>query len=193
MFIDHITLMLVNMASGLLLLGLFVLLGLPAPNRTPWAPAFAIVGLVAFVTGLHMTLTWPLPKLEQADLRWANVAYGEMSVLLGALFLAAALATGLGWHLLPVAIYGASAGVVAIVVGLRIGMLRLSASPEITTLGYLLAGIGGVLFMLAVLIPRHKGLRVFTAVDLFLAAALWCFTGLMAYWAHLARFSGKGS
>lgn len=189
MFIDYITLMLVNMAAGLLLLGLFVLVGLKEPNRTPWSPAFGMVGLVALATGLHMTLTWPLPKLETWNAMWANIAYGELTVLFGVLFLAAALATAKGWHLLPTAIYGLSAGVVAIAVGLRIGGLGLTNAPTVSAVGFFLTGLGGILLVPVVLMPRSLSVRLLVAIDLFAAAGLWCFSGLMGYWSHLAKFS----
>jgi len=188
MAINYIALMLVNMAAGLLLLGLFVLVGLREPNRTPWSPAFAMVGAVAVATGLHMTLAWPFP----GQAAWVNCAYGELTVLLGAMFLGAALATAKGWHLLPVAIYGLSAGVIALVVGLRIGDLGLTKEPTVAAVGFMLTGLGGVLMVLAVLMPRSVAVRLLVALDLFAAAALWCFTGVMAYWGHIARFAGKG-
>ena len=60
MFIDYITLMLINMAAGLVMLAFYVYLDLDRPNNQRWAPGFAMVGVVALITGLHMTFTWPL-------------------------------------------------------------------------------------------------------------------------------------
>ena len=46
-------------------------------NRTiafeGWALAFGIVGLILFVTGLHMTLTWPLARLSTYSWRLRSV------------------------------------------------------------------------------------------------------------------------
>ena len=47
------------------------------------APVFGICGLVATIAGFAMTFTSPIPKPF-------SMAYGEMSVLLGVLFLGAA-------------------------------------------------------------------------------------------------------
>ena len=169
MFIDYIPLLLVNMAAGLVLLAVFMLRGLDSSSHR-WAPAFAIVGLVALVAGLHMTLTWPIPKLEKADLRWANAAYGEMSVLLGVLFLGGALALGKGWSLAPVGAYALVASAAAVVVGVRIFSAHLSAAPTPTAIGFLLTAGGGVLTALA--LTRLGGLfsRVVAALVLLAAA-----------------------
>ena len=61
MFIDYITLMLINMVAGLVLLADFVYRGLDGANPKRWIPGFGLVGAIALVTGLHMTLTWPVP------------------------------------------------------------------------------------------------------------------------------------
>ena len=102
MFKDYIALMLANMTGGLAVLALYFIRGAGKEDRRAWCPAFAAPGLVALLTGLHLTLTWPLPKLEHMNLAWANGAYGDTSVLLGVLFLAGALALGKGWSLGPV-------------------------------------------------------------------------------------------
>lgn len=48
-----------------------------------WAISLLVLGLVLFPTGLHMTLTWPLAPMGSAD----NIAFGEPSLVLGALCL----------------------------------------------------------------------------------------------------------
>jgi putative membrane protein len=182
MFIDYVTLMLINMTGGFVLLALYFLVGLPHERHGPWAPAFGVVGLVALITGVHMTLAWPLP-------RWANVAFGEMTILLGALFLAAALSLAKGWHLLPVTVYAFVAGVVAIVIGARIINLDLTGTPTLAGIGFILSGLGGVLSVPVVLLRRHAWQRGVAAVVLLAAAGIWAYMGLTAYWDHLAAFS----
>ncbi len=59
-FIDYVTLLLVNMVAGYALLAAYVWIGLDDPLNKRWAPGFAIVGLIALVFGAHMTITWPL-------------------------------------------------------------------------------------------------------------------------------------
>ena len=84
MFIDYLTLMLVNMTIGLVVLAWFLLRGIQREDNKAWAAPFAGVGLIASVTGFTMTLTWPLPP---AKLAVYNMAFGEMTVLFGVLFL----------------------------------------------------------------------------------------------------------
>lgn len=189
MFTDYIPLMLVNMAAGLVILAAFFWKAFGGPNERSWAPALAMVGLVAFATGCHMTLTWPVPKLEEINLAWANVAFGEMTVLFGALFLAAGLAVGKGWRLHGVGIFALIAGAAAVVVGVRIGDLGLSRTPQLTMVGFILTGAAGPLALLIILAPRVRALRVIAALGLLASAAIWLYIGLPAYWSHLERFS----
>ena len=57
MFINYITLMLINMVAGLVLLADFVYRGLDGANLKRWIPGFGLVGAIALVTGLHMMWT----------------------------------------------------------------------------------------------------------------------------------------
>ena len=191
MFIDYITLLLANMSAGLFVLALYLLFGAGKEDQRAWAAPFAMAGLVAFVVGLHMTLTWPIPKLVKADLRWANIAYGEMSVLLGVLLLGGALALAKGWSLAPVGAYAMIASLAAAVIGIRILSLELTTSPALTTIGFTLTAGGGALTALAV--TRWAGLfsRVIAALFLLAAAGIWALTAGMAYWAHIGQFADK--
>jgi putative membrane protein len=138
---------------------------------------------VALLTGLHMTFTWPLPGPF-------NMAFGEMSVLFGAAYLAAAVAVGLGWSLVGVAVYGAIGGLGAVVVGIRIlhlhliSHIHLTAMPALTAAGYILVGISALLVLGALASKAAKGLRILAAVLLFLSAGLWGFNAYGAYWMH---------
>ncbi len=51
-----------------------------------WAIAFAVPGFILAVTGIHMTLTWPMAKYFPFD----NIIFGEPSFGFGVLLLAAA-------------------------------------------------------------------------------------------------------
>jgi len=190
MFIDYITLLLANMAGGLFVLALYLVLGAGREDRRAWSAAFVMPGLVAFVVGLHMTLTWPIPKLEQVDLRWANIAYGEMSVMLGVLFLGGALALAKGWSMAPIGAYALIASLAGALIGIRIFSLELTTSPALTTIGFALTAGGGVLTALA--LTRLAGLfsRVMAALFLLSAAGVWAFIAGMAYWAHIGQFGG---
>ena len=50
-----------------------------------WSLAFAVPGVILFLTGLHMTLTWPLALLP-----FDNIIFGETSLGFGVLLVAAA-------------------------------------------------------------------------------------------------------
>ncbi|KAB8330051.1 DUF981 family protein [Scytonema tolypothrichoides VB-61278] len=60
MFINYITLMLINLVAGLVLLAGYVYFGLDHANQKRWIPGFGMTGAIALVTGLHMIFTWPV-------------------------------------------------------------------------------------------------------------------------------------
>ncbi len=190
MFTDYIALLLANMTAGLFVLALYLVFGACKEDRRAWAAPFAMAGLVAFVVGLHMALTWPIPKLDKMDLRWANVAYGEMSVLLGVLFLGGALSLGKGWSLAPLGAYALVASAAAGVVGAAILGLGLSNAPTVTAIGFFLTAGAGVLTALALTGLGGLFSRVVAGLVLLAAAGTWALTAGMAYWGHLAKFSG---
>jgi putative membrane protein len=178
---DYLTLMLVNMSAGLLVLAAFWVWGLAAPSPRPWAAGLAIAGLVALLGGLNMVFTWPF----RDKLAFANIAFGEMSVLFGAVLLGAALAVAMHWHLQAVSIFALVAGAAAIVVGIRIEASHLTMMPALTCLGYVLTGAVGVLSVPVVKWPT-KGLRILVGLLSLAASAIWAFNGLGGYWMHLA-------
>lgn len=188
MLIDYLTLMLVSMTAGLLVLAYYVYRGIDHEHPQRWVPGFAMAGFIALVTGLHMIFNWPLPGSY-------NIAYGEMSVLFGTLFLGAALALGKGWEMPTVAIYAFFAGLAAVVVGARVINLGLTKSPLVSGIGFILTGLGGVFAWLCCLakpflsLESHRLLRMIGALVLIGAALIWALTGYMAYWDHLASFS----
>jgi len=185
MFIDYLTLLLVNMAAGLVILAGFFLRGLSSPNPRPWAAPLAMVGAVAFLVGLHMTLTWPIT----GDLRFANVAFGETSVMLGVLLLGAALVVAKGWDLLPLSIYAVVAGVAAIVLGVTIYLLKLTQSPALATAGFVLSGLAGVAAPVVLLLRKQAKVRALMALVLLAAAGIWAFIGYGAYYMHVEGYT----
>jgi putative membrane protein len=179
MMIDYLTLMLINMAAGLFLLGCFVWRDLyTSEDVGRWVPAFAICGLVAAIGGFAITFTWPLPKPY-------NSAYGEMSVLFGVLLLGLALALAKRWELLPLAIYAVFAGAAAMLLGVRIIELGLTTHPILSGVGFILSGICGIFSPLVVWQSDKKGLRIIGSLVLFAASAIWAWTGYSAYWTHM--------
>ena len=178
-FIDYVTLMLINMAGGLATLALFLWKDPEGEDRKMWAPAFGISGLVAVVCGFAMVFTWPLPKPY-------NIPFGEMSVFLGILFLGASWAVAKGWNLLPLGIYSFFAGIAAVLLGIRIIDLSLTQSPALAGAGFILTGLSGVLAGLVLrLHNKIKWLRIIGATVLLIAAAIWALIGYMAYWMHM--------
>ena len=125
-----------------------------------------------------MTFTSPIPKPF-------SMAYGEMSVLLGVLFLGAAWALTRGWSLLPLSIYAFFAGGAAIVIGVRFIDLSLTPMPLLPGAGFILTGLGGV--GAGIVLWKHdaKALRLAGVLVMLAAAGIWAFTAVMAYWTHM--------
>jgi putative membrane protein len=178
-FTDYLTLMLVNMVGAFAVLGSFVGWGIVSEGRKCWAPAFAAPGLVAIVTGFVLTFTAPLPKPY-------NMPFGEMTVFLGVLFLAASWGIAADMKRWPIAIYAVVAGLAAILIGVRIIHLRLTAAPVISGVGFILSGLAGVLAPVYIGLHQSRPMRILAALYLYAVAALWALTGYMAYWMHLA-------
>ncbi len=177
-FIDYVTLLLINMAAGLVVLAFFLWWGLGREDRKDWAPAFGIVGLVATVAGFAMTFTWPIPAPY-------SMAYGEMSVLLGVLFLGAAWALARGGSLLPLGIYAFFPGATAVVLGVRTIDLSLTSAPVLSGAGFIVTGLGGLFAAVTLRQQDRKFLRVVGGLVMLAAAALWIPTIGVAYWSHM--------
>jgi len=181
-FIDYITLLLINMTAGFVLLSAFLVLGLNQPDKRSWAPAFLMVGLVAVLFGGHMTTSWPV-------IGPYNSAYGEMSVLFGVIFVGAAIAMALGWELTWVAVYALVAGSAAVLVGVRFATLGLTLTPMITAVGFILSGLGGVFAAPTLLwFGKSAPFRYLAALVLLAAAGIWGLTAALGYWDHMDRF-----
>ena len=182
MYIDYLTLMLVNMVAGLVLLAAWIFLDAGTPNERRWVPALGMAGFLALATGLHMIFTWPLPGSF-------NILYGEMSVFFGLLLVGLAFVLAFGMDLLPVAIYAEFVGLASVLIGVQVLNLGLSKSPALTGAGFIWMGIIG---LGAVPMLRLRGLqafRVFGSVGLLIGAVLWGVTGYSAYWHHAAPFA----
>jgi putative membrane protein len=182
-FIDYVTLLLINMVAGYLLLAAYVWRGLDDPLNRRWAAGFAIVGLIALVFGAHMTVTWPLPGAY-------NSAWGEMSVLYGAIFLGAALAIAEGWSLVSVAVFAFAAGGAAMLLGVRILDRGMTAQPTLSGIGFILSGLAGVMAAPTLLYLRsNRPYRMLAALVLLATAGIWALTAFGAYWTHMEGFA----
>ncbi len=183
MFIDYLTLIMINMVAGTVLLAYYMWKGLDENDQRPYAAAFGGVGLLALILGLMLNLTWPLPGSY-------NIAFGETTTLFGVVFLMAAFALSQGWNLVPVSIYAFFAGVDALLVGARILSLGLTKEPMFSAVGFILAGLGGVFaapfFMF---FRQNKAFRTLAILVLLATAAIWAFTFYGSLWGHLESFA----
>ena len=181
MFIDFLTLMLVNLVISLVLFALFM--GrLIDKEPKKMIPGFLLTGFIALATGFRMIFTWPLPGPY-------NFPYGEMTVFYGGLFFMAGLAILWGWDLITIGIYSFFAGIAAIIIGVRIVDLKLTNEPALAAAGFILTGISAVLTLPALYFKKARVLRLVLSVILLVSAALWAFTGYAAYWQHFDAFA----
>lgn len=182
MFIDYVTLMLINLAAGLTLLAGYVYWGLGSSNQRCWIPGFGVVGVIALATGLHMTFTWPIPGSF-------NIAFGETTVLFGMLFVATSSTLAMGWELMTLGVYGFFAGLVSLLIGLRFINLELTPIAVPAGIGFILVGLGGMCSALTLSLKENRFLRMVGAIVLVVTALIFGFIGLSSYWTHLANFS----
>ena len=183
MFVDYLTVLMINLAAGTALLAYFVLKGIPSDDNKAFAAGFGVVGLIAFLGGGHMALNWPLPGSY-------NIGFGESTLLFGAVFLGASYALAKGWDLLPISIYAFFAGVEAVLVGLRIIDLGLTKSPLISGIGFILAGIGGIAAAPGLnLLKKNQTFRYIAAGVLVIVSLFWAYTFYASLWGHLESFT----
>jgi len=183
MFVDFLSLLLLNMVAGYVLLSLYVYRGLDDPLNRRWTAGFLMVGLVAFLFGGYITVTWPLPGPY-------NSIFGEMTVMFGVIFLGAAAAIANGWSLLPVTVVAFFAGAAAAVSGARIIDLKLTNAPVLSGVGFILSGLAGVFSAPTLYYLRgNRSFRVIAALWLLTAAACWALVVYVEYWMHPPIFS----
>ena len=183
MFIDFLTLVMVNLVAGSVLLAYYLWKGMDQKDQRPYAAGFFITGLVGLVTGLQLSFTWPLPGSF-------NVGYGDAAALFGAVYLATSIALWQGWDLVPVSIYSFFAGIDAIIVGFSLYANKLGQEPFVAAVGFILAGLGGVFaFPFLQWFKGNQAVRWIAIIVLLLTAAIWGFTFYSALWAHMTAFA----
>ena len=180
MFIDYLPVMIVNLVAGFVMFAVYLIFFFEKDQKK-MAPGFLMTGFVSTVTGLHLSLTWPLPGSN-------NIPIGELSILFGVLFLAAGIAVLRDWDLLTVSIYAFFAGLAAMVVGVRYVSLGMSKNPLLSGVGFFLPGAAAVLTLPVYFLKRSKALRIIVALVILAAAAVWALTGYGAYWSHMESF-----
>ncbi|MGB8214835.1 MAG: DUF981 domain-containing protein [Anaerolineales bacterium] len=183
MFIDFLSVVLINLVAGSVLLAYYLWKGIDEKDQRPYAAAFFVVGLLGLITGLQLSFTWPLPGSF-------NVGYGDATTLFGLVFLGMSLALWQAWSLIPVSIYAFFAGIDAIIVGIRLYSLQLGQEPLLAAVGFVLAGLGGVgAFPFLQWFKDNKLVRWIAIVVLVASAAVWAVTFYGALWAHMSAFA----
>jgi len=182
MFIDYVGIMLLNAVAGYFLLAYYVFSGLDDPDQTKWAPGFLMTGFLALLFGALMTVTWPIPGPYMK-------AFGEMSALLGVIFLGAGVAMAKGWSLATVACYAFFAGWAAVIIGVRVIQLKLTLTPAISGVAFILSGVAGVFAAPTLAWMRgNRAWRTLAALVIVAAAVLWAVIVYPEYWVHMERF-----
>jgi putative membrane protein len=183
MFIDFLTLVMINLIAGTVLLAFYLWKGIEETDQRPYAAAFLATGLVGLITGLQLSFTWPLPGSY-------NIAFGDTSTLFGVVFLATGIALSQGWNLLPVSIYAFFAGAEAILVGFVILSQQLTKEPLFSAVGFILAGVSGVgAFPFFMWFKGNKAVRWLAVAILLVTAALWAVTFYGSLGGHMASFA----
>src|SRR5512146_3592933 len=180
MFIDFLTLVMINLVAGTVLLAFYLWRGIDEKDQRAYAAAFFMVGVVSLVTGLQISFTWPLPGSY-------NIGYGDTTTLFGVVFIATAIALWVGSNLIPVSIYSFFAAIDALIVGVRIWSLQLTKEPLISAIGFVLAGLSGLgVFPFLMWFRENRIVRWIGILLLLGTALVWAVTFYGALWAHLA-------
>ena len=183
MFIDFLTLVMINLVAGTVLLAFYLWRGIDEKDQRAYAAAFFMVGLVSLVTGLQISFTWPLPGSY-------NVGYGDATTLFGVVFIATAITLFFGSSLIPVSIYAFFAAIDSIVVGVRIFTLNLTKEPLISAVGFILAGLSGLgVFPFLMWFRENKMARWIGILLLAGTSLLWAITFYGSLWDHMANFA----
>lgn len=183
MFIDFVTLMLLNMSAGFGILAAYLVWGWEDNDQKRWGLGFGTVGLIALIFGVTMTTTWPI-------IGQYSSAYGEMTTLLGVIFLGAGIGLLTGLNLKVVAGYALPVGLAAILLGIRFAQLHLANKSLLAVTGFVLSGLAGVFAWPTLMwLGAHKPWRWFAALVLLGTALLWLFVAFEGYWGHMTTFA----
>ena len=181
MFVDRLTLLLVNMMVALILHALFMARFIEKEPKK-MIPGFLLTGAIALIAGFRMVFTWPLPGPY-------NIIYGELSVLLGGFFFMAGLSINFGWDLITIGIYSLFAGAASILLGVKILSAGLTSEPLVAALGFIVTGATAVVTLPALAMPKMKIIRWLVALGAVVSALIWILVGFPAYWAHIDAFA----
>lgn len=178
-----------------------------------YALAYGVLGVILTLTGLHMTLTWPLAA---GGFPYDNVIFGEPSLIFGVLLLAAAFYLWKRGETLyapegrsdvvagvagPVSVFVFAAGLAAFAIaaaGIRYGLFAAPPQEPISgtfaghpmieatfiSLLYALVGLGAVLFPFA-LRRRAAAVQAVAGVAWGLAGIAFLLFGALNYFTHI--------
>jgi putative membrane protein len=181
-FIDFVTLLLLNMSSGFVILALYLFRGLDHEDQGGWSLGFGMVGLIALLFGGYMSVTWPLPG------PFGSI-FGDLSVFFGLIFLFTGIGLARRWPLHIVAVYAIPVGLASMLTAVRIYMLNLTATPFISAVGFFFTGVAAVFALPTLTILRRiLAWRVFAGAVLLLIALLWLAIGFGGMWNHAESF-----
>jgi len=183
MFIDFLTLVMINLIAGTILLAFYLWKGIDEKDQRPYAAGFFAAGLVGVITGFQIAFTWPLPGSY-------NIAFGDTTTLFGVVFLATSLALWQSWDLLPVSIYAFFAGAEAVFAGYVILLQGLTKEPLLSAVGFILAGVSGLgAFPFFMWFRGNKAVRYIAIAVLVVTAGLWAVTFYGSLIGHMASFA----
>ncbi|HEU5128426.1 MAG TPA: DUF981 domain-containing protein [Glycomyces sp.] len=210
------TVMSVAAGAGLLMI-VGLLRGLGDRGRTlnaeGWAMGFGVVGTILALTGLHMTLTWPLAA---GGFPFDNVIFGEPSLAFGVLLLFAAFYlwkraevleaapdrfAALAAAARPVSVFVLGMGLACFAIAVAGVVYELFAAPPEEPISgefadyplveavfisglYALVGLGAVLFPLALKPGRSAVTKVLLAAW-FLSGLAFLLFGAMNFFTHI--------
>lgn len=178
-----------------------------------WALAFGVLGLILGVTGLHMTLTWPLAA---GGFPFDNIIFGEPSLIFGVLLLGAAFYLWKRGDVLgepggrvdlvrrvtaPISLFVFASGLASFgIAAAGIKYTLFAAPPEEPISGmfadypmieasfisalYILVGIGAVLFPFA-LRTRGRVVLMSTGIAWGIAGIVFLIFGALNYFTHI--------
>ena len=181
MFVDWLTLLLVNMVAAMAIHALFMARFMEKDPKK-LIPGFLLTGAIALLAGFRMVFTWPLPGSY-------NIIYGELSVLLGGFFFTTGLSLAFGWDLISIGIYAFLGGAVSILMGAKILVNNLTSEPLVAALGFFVTGATAVGTLAALALPKWKWVRWLVALGAAGSAVIWILVGFPAYWQHIDAFS----
>jgi putative membrane protein len=181
MFIDYLSLLLVDIGAGLAGLAHYLYRAPAEGHRRGWAAGFFVAGLLGILLSLPMELTWPLPSSF-------NIAYGDAALYLSMAFIGAAITLTFEWEPLVPALYGLFGAIYGIILGIRLWTLHMGADPALAGIGYIVTGLGGIFTVPALVYRNQRMWAYIAAVLLAIAALIWLVTGYEAGWAHLSDF-----